>query len=49
MRGAILPLPNTPSWRGAHLKHRETLPFKMSFEIFASMKMEAARSSETLV
>jgi hypothetical protein len=23
MRGAIPPLSNTPSWRGAHLKHRD--------------------------
>jgi hypothetical protein len=23
MSGAITPLPNTPSWRGAQLKHRE--------------------------
>jgi hypothetical protein len=24
MCGAIPPLPNTPSWRGAQLKHRDT-------------------------
>jgi hypothetical protein len=31
MRGAILPLPNTPSWRGTQLKkeHRTTLPFSL--------------------
>jgi hypothetical protein len=23
MRGAIPPLPDTPSWRGAELKHRD--------------------------
>jgi hypothetical protein len=23
MRGAIPPLPNTPSWRDTHLKHKE--------------------------
>jgi hypothetical protein len=23
IRGAIPPLPNTPSWRGAQLKHRD--------------------------
>jgi len=23
MRGAIIPLPNTPSWRGVQLKHRD--------------------------
>jgi len=27
MRGAITPLPNTPSWRGAQLKHRDTFTF----------------------
>jgi hypothetical protein len=24
MRGAVPPLPNTPLWRGAQLKHRDT-------------------------
>jgi hypothetical protein len=27
MRGAINPLPNTPSWRGAQLKHRDNFTF----------------------
>jgi hypothetical protein len=27
MRGAIAPLPNTPSWRGAQLKHRDNFTF----------------------
>jgi hypothetical protein len=27
MRGAIFPLPNTPSWRGAQLKHRDNFTF----------------------
>jgi hypothetical protein len=27
MSGAIIPLPNTPSWRGAHLKHRDNFIF----------------------
>jgi hypothetical protein len=26
-RGAIPPLPNTPSWRGAQLKHRDNFTF----------------------
>jgi hypothetical protein len=26
MSGAIPPLPNTPPWRGAQLKHRDNLP-----------------------
>jgi hypothetical protein len=27
MRGAISPLPNMPSWRGAQLKHRDNFTF----------------------
>jgi len=27
MRGAIPSLPNTPSWRGAQLKHRDNFTF----------------------
>jgi hypothetical protein len=27
MSGAIPPLPNTPPWRGAHLKHRDNFTF----------------------
>jgi hypothetical protein len=27
MRGAIPPLPNTPSWRGAQLKQRDSFTF----------------------
>jgi hypothetical protein len=27
MRGAIPPLPTTPSWRGAQLKHRDNFTF----------------------
>jgi hypothetical protein len=27
MSGAIHPLPNTPSWRGAYLKHRDNFTF----------------------
>jgi hypothetical protein len=30
MSGAIPPLPNTPSWSGAQLQHRDTLPFTVS-------------------
>jgi len=33
MRGAIHPLPNTPSWRGAQLKNKSTgttLPLPLS-------------------
>jgi len=33
MGGAVPPLPDTPSWRGAQLKHRDNLPlsFKRNF------------------
>jgi hypothetical protein len=31
MRGAILPLPNTPSWRDAQLKHRDNFTFTFTF------------------
>jgi hypothetical protein len=30
MRGAIPPLTNTPSWRGAQLKHRDNFTFTFS-------------------
>jgi hypothetical protein len=35
MSGAISPLPNTPSWRGAQLKHRDnfTLPLPLPYVI----------------
>jgi hypothetical protein len=29
MRGAIPPLPNTPSWHGAQLKHRGNFTFTL--------------------
>jgi hypothetical protein len=37
MRRAIPPFPNTPSWRGAHLKHRDkfTFTFKNCHELHA--------------
>jgi hypothetical protein len=31
MREAIPPLPNTPSWHGAHLKHGESFTFTFAF------------------
>jgi hypothetical protein len=31
MRGAIHPLPNTPSWHGAWVKHRDNFTFIVSF------------------
>jgi hypothetical protein len=32
MRGAIPPLPNTHSWRGAQLKHRDSFTFTFTDE-----------------
>jgi hypothetical protein len=31
MRGAVRSLPNTPSWRGAQLKHRDNFTFPFTF------------------
>jgi hypothetical protein len=31
MSGATSPLPNTPSWRGAQLKHRDNFTFTFAF------------------
>jgi hypothetical protein len=31
MSGAVPPLPNTPSWRGAQLKHRDRDNFTFTF------------------
>jgi hypothetical protein len=33
MNGAIPPLPNTPSWRGAQLKHRDNFTLTLPFNI----------------
>jgi hypothetical protein len=33
MRGAIPPLPKTPTWRGAHLKHRDNFKFNVILSI----------------
>jgi hypothetical protein len=55
MRGAIPPFPNTPSWCGAQLKENSTgtaLPLRFALHSAttqgSTLKMEAARSSETL-
>jgi hypothetical protein len=34
MRGAIPPLPNTPSWRCAQLKQRDNFTFTFTFTIY---------------
>jgi len=39
MRGAVPPLPNTLSWRGAELKHRDNFTFYLIYAIFISMKL----------
>jgi hypothetical protein len=31
MRGAIFPFHNTPSWRGAQLKHRDNFIFTFTY------------------
>jgi hypothetical protein len=31
MSGAVTPFPNTPSWRGAQLKHRNNFTFAFTF------------------
>jgi hypothetical protein len=33
MSGAIPPLPNTPSWRGAQLKHRDNFTFTFTLSL----------------
>jgi hypothetical protein len=38
MRGAIPPLPNTPSWRGAQLKHRDKLTFTFYIKLQEACK-----------
>jgi len=34
MSGAILPLPITPSWRGAQWKHRDTFTLTLNFVLW---------------
>jgi hypothetical protein len=34
MSGAIPPLTNTPSWRGAQLKHRDNFIFTFTFTFY---------------
>jgi hypothetical protein len=37
MSGAIPPLPNTPSWRGAYLKHRDNFTFTFTMRPLHSL------------
>jgi hypothetical protein len=49
MRGTILPLPNTPSWRGAQLKMQGQfylLPHKGIFVIFTRHEEEEEEEEE---
>jgi hypothetical protein len=34
MRGAIPPLPNTPSWRGAQFKHRDNFTLLLLYSVW---------------
>jgi hypothetical protein len=44
MNGAIPPLPNTPSWNCAHLKHRDNFTFTFYVqEAYMNMKTEVFR------
>jgi hypothetical protein len=45
MSGAIPPLPNTPSWRGAHLKHRGS--FTVSYIIYVDDIWDSSVSEVT--
>jgi hypothetical protein len=38
MCGAIPPLPITPSWRGAQLKHKDDLIFTFTFTLFQDLR-----------
>jgi len=37
MRGAIIPLPNTPPWRGSHLKIRTGTAYNELQNVFKSI------------
>jgi hypothetical protein len=48
MRGAIPSLPNTPSWRGAKLKHRDSFTFTFAciMRVFDKMVLKRKFSSK---
>jgi hypothetical protein len=48
MRGAIPPLPNTPSWRGAQLKHRDIFTFAFTFGHSRHFKMKVSVDTASL-
>jgi hypothetical protein len=37
MSGTIPPLPNTPSWHGAQLKHRDNFIFTFTYNFYARL------------
>jgi hypothetical protein len=43
MSGAILPFPNTPSWHGAQLKHRDNFTFNFTFTFTRPWSLSWAR------
>jgi hypothetical protein len=45
MSGAIPPLPNMPSWRGAQLKHRDNFTFPFTIQSYAIYTVETASSN----
>jgi hypothetical protein len=44
MSGAIPPLPNTPSLRGAQLKHRDNFTFTFNVEAGSATEMKVSSS-----
>jgi hypothetical protein len=44
MRGAIPPLPNTPSWCGAQLKHRDNFTYLFPLRISPPSRYSGGRS-----
>jgi hypothetical protein len=51
MCGAIPPLPNTPSWRGAELEHRDNFTFTFTdtgFEVFTAVKVRVPMSFDAM-
>jgi hypothetical protein len=47
MSGAIPPFPNTPSWRGAQLKHRDNFTFAFTFTIFVKAEKPRVAKATT--
>jgi hypothetical protein len=43
IRGAISPFPNTPSWRGAQLKHMDNFTFTLTKCSTSMVSLERSR------